>query len=323
MVSSIEFGEGEILGSPRPTRFDRWLETRKHFSTDRVAIQTIETRRGDGNPSRGRTDPPSELARVARECFWRLDPLGVAPWADSTYDEYFDVADGVAARIERGEDFLTVESALARELRDDWELEEWAGVAHQVVTAMQTHLRNTPVSPSVHASSDASAARVRAFHVHPAFSGPLEIGREIGAGVVDDDLPDWWHRLDEDEQQLRLRNMWVALCAWGEEQGVDEVRVDTFSCSGRELMDGRGFEVARPSVVAALFSRSLCGPATLRAAPETVAASLRVLPDIPVIQLDAYSAGRLVMEVDDLNWDSMIAHTDEPGSLARLPFANR
>lgn len=165
------------------------------------------------------------------------------------------------------------------------------------------------------------AEGLRAFHVHPAFTRPLEIGSDIGAGVVEADLPEWWLVKSEEWQETRLQEMWVALCEWGERRGVDEVLVDSFSCSGNDIMMRRGYHVPRRSLAAKVLSRSLCGPASLLSDPKLTRESLLPLIDIPVVQLQAFAGRRLRIEVYDASWDSMIAYSHAPGDLKGLPFA--
>jgi hypothetical protein len=91
--------------------------------------------------SRSHPRPQSDLARVTRERFWALDPLGVVPWSQFTSSEYFETADRTPARAEQGDDLGVVEADLARELREDWELEAWQDVARNVVMTIRVHLQ--------------------------------------------------------------------------------------------------------------------------------------------------------------------------------------
>lgn len=93
-------------------------------------------------------DPPSALARAVRDRFWELDPLGVGAWAESTYSEYFDIADRTAARAEGGEDLRLLEAELGRELRDEWELVNWAQLSHEILDSIRSEMRRADHRPT-------------------------------------------------------------------------------------------------------------------------------------------------------------------------------
>ncbi|RWZ45979.1 hypothetical protein ELQ90_16435 [Labedella phragmitis] len=166
------------------------------------------------------------------------------------------------------------------------------------------------------------AEELRAFHVHPAFTGPLEIGSEVGAGLVVRDLPESWASFTETHQLARLSEMWFSLCEWGEDRGVDEVLIDSFSCSGNDILTQRGFTIPHRTVIQKFLSPALCGPASLSAEPKRVKERLLPLIDIPVVQLRAFVRRQLVFEVYDASWDSMIAYANERSDLQSLSFAH-
>lgn len=148
------------------------------------------------------------------------------------------------------------------------------------------------------------------YAVHPSFAAPIRLTPAIGTGVTTSLMGDWPDRFSEDEQEVQLRATWNAVCKWAEENDVDCVYVDSFPPEHAGWFLTKGF-TAPSGKRASRSGLQYAGSA------HEVARRMSEAFAVPTLFLSASSAGREIVRVEDLSWDSVFVFSDQPPALFR------
>ena len=143
------------------------------------------------------------------------------------------------------------------------------------------------------------------YAVHPSFVEPIKLTPEMEIGITTALMGDWLERFTEEEQEAQLRVVWDAVCNWAESRDVDRVYVDSFPREYFDWLLAEGFTAPSEAM------RSSAGLHYV-GTPREVAQRMRRTFAVPTLFLSASTAGRELVRVEDLSWDSVFVYSDEP-----------